>query len=194
MTTKKENKTKYKFYESKKGKRPSKTDKPVSTIGLSNPVVVAANRISALLDACLGVVGEFDYAGNVYRVYVSDPDKVDAFRFFLRRRHDLGNLALEVELYAVSKGVAEKVDSASYKVTNDERVRLFKKIFDNAGFIPDYHGVVDQTGTQWNFFEFPCYSTLRYQADSLQNLHGYRSELVSDVVVDVFDAPDMRIS
>lgn len=194
MKTNKEDKPKYKFYETKNGKRPTKADKPVSAIGLANPLVVEANRITALLDTCVGVIGEFDYAASVYRVYVNDPDKVDAYRLFLRRHHYLGNLTLEVELYEVSKGATEKIDPAPYKVTNDERVRLFQKIFENGPFVPEYHGVVDQTGTPWNFFEFPSYCMLRYQADSLQNLHGYRNELVSDIVVDVFDAPDMKIS
>lgn len=183
-----------KLYEYKgAGKKPGKKDRPIAEFRLSSPVVVMANKLATFLAAFPGVATEFNSAEQKFRVYVADPDKIDAFRFFLRRRHEFGNLALDVELYAVGLGRAELVDKAAYKVTEDERVRLFQKMFEASPYVPTYGRAVDPAGVRWNFFVFPSWG-VTYQADSLRRLDGCMTELCADVVRDVFDASDMRIA
>jgi hypothetical protein len=125
-------------------------------------------------------------------VYVSDPDVCEAYKFFLKRRHEFGGLVLDVKLVATYQGEVEEVDEPTYNVKEDEKVRLFRLLFKD-GLEPKYMNAVDQYGTVWNFFEFPPMG-ISYQADDLQNIKGIKTVLATDAVKDVFDTGFYHIS
>lgn len=161
-------------------------------VKLSNPVTETARKIMALLSYDSRVLTEFDFNKHTLWVYVSDPDVCEAYKFFLRRKYDLGGLTLDVKLIATYQGDAEEVGEATYKVTDDEKLRLFKLLFKD-GLEPRYQSAVDQYNTRWDFFEFPPMA-LTYQADDLQNIKGFKSVLLTDAVKETFDVGFYRIS
>ena len=176
-----------------KKKKPSKTAKPISEIlKLANPVTEMANKIRALLSYDARVLTEFDYDKHTLWVYVSDPDVCEAYKFFLKRRHEFGGLALDVKLVSTYQGGVEEVDEPTYKITEEEKVRLFRLLF-KGGLDPRYYNAIDQYGTVWNFFEFPCFG-VAYQADDLQNIQGMGATLVCDLVKEVFEVGFYHIS
>lgn len=175
------------------GKKPTKSSKPISQIvKLANPVTEAAHMIQAVLSYDNRVLTEFDFDKHTLWVYVSDPDVCEAYKFFLKRKHEFGGLVLDVKLVATYQGGVEEVDAPTYKIKEDEKVRLFNLLFKD-GLEPKYMTAVDQYGTVWNFFEFPPMG-ISYQADDLQNIKGIKTVLATDAVKDVFDTGFYHIS
>lgn len=180
------------FYENK-GKKPTKKDKPISQIvKLANPITETANKIQALLAYDSRVLTEFDFDKHTLWVYVNDPDVCEAYKFFLNRKQELGNLWLDVKLVSTYQGGVEEVGTPTYNIKDDEKLRLFKLLF-RGGLEPKYDAVVDQFGTRWDFFEFPPIG-VSYQADDLQNLRGIRTVLATDAIKEVFDTGAYKIS
>lgn len=192
MAKAKPNDDKVLFYENT-GKKPTKKSQPISQIvKLANPVTETANMIQSLLSYDQRVLTEFDFDKRTLWVYVSDPDVCEAYKFFLKRKYELGGLVLNVKLVATYQGQVEEVDEPTYKIKEDEKLRLFRLLFKN-GLEPKYQSAIDQYGTVWNFFEFPPMG-ISYQADDLQNIRGIKTVLVADAIRDVFDTGFYHIS
>lgn len=182
-----------KLYEST-GKKPAKSAKPVSTIGLANPVTEMAAKIEALFKFIPGMFTDFNPETGTVFVYTTSDERSEALRFFLRGVHEFGNLKLRVRLFSAYRGELEEEDiPPAYTVTDEARVRMFQSLFKGGPIDPVYTRLVDQTGTPWDFFEFPTYG-LSFQADDLQNRRGRRSELVADLVKEVFDTGFFKVS
>jgi hypothetical protein len=162
-------------------------------IKLSNPITLMASKIQALLEEDPSVLTQFDFNAATLYVYVNDPDKIDAYSFYLKRKHVIGNLCLNVVLVAVSDGKTEIVNAPTYKVKDEEMFRLFKVLFQGTYCEPQYTGCIDQYGTKWNFFQFPACGK-RYQADSLENPRGFVAELIVDLIKEVFDVGSYHLS
>ena len=183
-----------KLYEGKAGRKPAKGGKPVSAIGLANPVTEMAAKIEALFKLIPGTLTGFDYETGTVFVYTPADDRSEAFRFFLRGVHEFGNLKLKVRLFLVDRGELEEGNiPPAYTVTDEALVRMFRSMFKDGPLDPVYTQLVDQTGTPWNFFEFPTYG-ISFQADDLQNRSGRRAMLVADLVKEVFDTRFFKIS
>ena len=192
MAKAKPNDDKVLFYENN-GKKPTKKSQPISQIvKLANPVTETANMIQSLLSYDQRVLTEFDFDKRTLWVYVSDPDVCEAYKFFLKRKYELGGLVLNVKLVATYQGQVEEVDEPTYKIKEDEKLRLFRLLFKN-GLEPKYQSAIDQYGTVWNFFEFPPMG-ISYQADDLQNISGIKTVLVADAIRDAFDTGFYHIS
>lgn len=169
-------------------------ESPISTtLTLANPITEMATKIAALLAYCEKVITEFDFDEKTVWVYISDPDMVEAYKFFLKRKHSFGGLKLNVKLISTYQGKMEEVDKPSYKISHDEFIRLFKLIFAHSRFEPKFDSVVDQYDTIWDFAEFPGVG-LTYQADSLANIKGLQTALIEDLVMDVFDVGAIHVS
>lgn len=182
-----------KLYEST-GKKPAKKAKPVSTIGLSSPVVEMAAKIEALFRFIPGAFTDFDAKTGTVFVYTPADERSEAFRFFLRGVHEFGNLKLRVRLFLVDRGETEEGNiPPAYTVTDEALVRMFRSIFQGSPIEPVYTQLVDQVGTPWNFFEFPS-GGISFNADDLQNKAGRRTELVADLVKEVFDTRSFKVS
>ena len=176
------------------GKKPTKRAKPVATIGLASPVVAMAAKIEALFECIPGTLTDFDIKTSTVFVYVPVDERSEAFRFFLRGVHEFGNIKLRVRLFLVDRGETEEGNiPPAYTVTDEALVRMFRSIFKGSSIDPGYTQLVDQTGTPWNFFEFPAYG-ISFQADDLQNKDGRSTELVADLVKDVFDTRFFKVS
>ena len=163
----------------------------VSTV--SNPVTEMAHKIQALLSYDYSVLTEFDYNEKTLWVYATDPNKVEAYKFFLVREHSLGNLTLNVKLMSIYQGKVEEVEIPTYKVKPAERVKLFYRLFSNSDLVPEHMSAIDQYDTEWNFFMFPNIGVM-YTNDSLQNPYGHSTMLAADLVKEVFDASEFCIS
>ena len=174
------------------GRKPTGKDKPVAVVTLANPVTEAANKLTALLAFDPDVVTQFNFDTCTYNVYVADPDKITAYQFFLTRAHKFGNLELKVRLFFVHDGTAEETPSPSWKVTRAGMVEMFCNLF-KGGLGVKHTGVVDHTGTPWDFFEFPPMG-VSYNADVLYNIHGRNTLLVEDLVKFAFDTGDFAVS
>lgn len=182
-----------KLYENT-GRKPAKGTDPVSIIGLSSPVVEMAAKVEALFKFIPGALTDFDAKTSTVFVYTPADDRSEAFRFFLRGVHEFGNLKLRVRLFLVDRGELEEGNiPPAYTVTDEALVRMFQSMFKGAPIDPVYTQLVDQTGTPWHFFEFPTYG-ISFQADDLQNRNGRRSEMVADLVKEVFDTRFLRVS
>lgn len=182
-----------KLYENT-GKKPAKGAKPVSIIGLSSPVVEMAAKIEALFKFIPGTLTDFDAKTGTVFVYTPADERSEAFRFFLRGVHEFGNLKLRVRLFLVDRGELEEGNiPPAYTVTDEAMVRMFQSMFKGAPIDPVYTQLVDQVGTPWHFFEFPTYG-ISFQADDLQNRRGRRSEMVADLVKEVFDTRFLKVS
>jgi len=167
---------------------------PISILPtLANPITEMATKIETLLANCEKVITEFDFNEKTVWVYVSDPDLVEAYKFFLKRKHSFGGLKLNVKLISTYHGKMEEVDKPSYKISHDEFIRLFKLLFAHSRFEPKFDRVVDQYDTIWDFAEFPGIG-LTYQADSLANIKGLQTTLVEDLIRDVFDVGAIHVS
>ena len=165
----------------KKGAQISKTLK------LANPVTEKATMIMELLAYLCGVITEFDYDKRTLWVYVNDPTLVEAYKFFLIRKHQIGNMELNVKLLSTYMGTCEEVDIPSYGIKHEELVKLFSKIFERSSFRPDFSKCVDQYNTEWDFFEFPAYGII-YQADAITNPKGFKTILLEQAVLEVFES------
>jgi hypothetical protein len=182
-----------KLYEST-GKKPAKSAKPVSAIGLANPVTEMAAKIEALFKCIPDTLTDFDYETGTVFVYTPANERSEAIRFFLRGVHEFGNLKLRVRMFLVDHGEIEEGNvPPAYTVTDEALVRMFRSLFKGGPIEPVYTQLVDQTGTPWNFFEFPTYG-ISFQADDLQNRSGRRAELVADLVKEVLDTRFFKIS
>lgn len=182
-----------KLYEST-GRKPTRRDKPAATIGLASPVVVMAAKLEALFRCIPGTLTDFDPDSGTVFVYTPADERSEAFRFFLRGVHEFGNLKLRVRLFLVCHGELEEGNiPPAYTVTDEARVRMFRSMFKGGPIEPVYAQLVDQAGTPWNFFEFPSYG-ISFRADDLQNRSGRGTELVADLVKEVFDTGFFKIS
>lgn len=176
------------------GRKSARKGKPVATIGLSNPVVEMAAKIESLFKLIPGTLTDFDLKTGTVFVYVPADNRSEAFRFFLRGVHEFGKLKLRVRLFLVDRGELEEGNiPPAYTVTDEALVRMFQAMFKSGPIDPVYTQLVDQTGTPWHFFEFPTYG-ISFQADDLQNRAGRRSELVADLVKEVFDTRFFKVS
>ena len=118
------------LYENTGKKKPSKTAKPISEIlKLANPITEMANKIQSILSYDGRVLTEFDFDKHTLWVYVSDPDVCEAYKFFLKRKHEFGGLVLDVKLFATYQGKVEEVAEPTYVIKEDEKVRLFNILF-----------------------------------------------------------------
>ena len=182
-----------KLYENT-GKKPAKKAKPVSTIGLANPVTEMAAKIEALFKFIPGTLTDFDFKTGTVFVYTPADERSEAIRFFLRGVHEFGNLKLRVRLFLVDHGELEEGNvPPAYTVTDEALVRMFQALFRGGPIDPVYTQLVDQVGTPWHFFEFPTYG-ISFQADDLQNRRGRRSEMVADLVKEVFNTRFFKVS
>lgn len=176
------------------GKKPAKKAEPVSTIGLASPVVEMAAKIEALFKFIPGALTDFDAKTGTVFVYTPADERSEAFRFFLRGVHEFGNLKLRVRLFLVDRGETEEGNiPPAYTVTDEALVRMFRSIFKGSPIEPVYTQLVDQVGTPWNFFEFPS-GGISFNADDLQNKAGRSTELVADLVKEVFDTRFFKVS
>lgn len=182
------------LYEGKAGRKPAKGSKPVSTIGLASPVTEMAAKIEAVFKFIQDTYTEFDPDTNTVYVYAPSDERSEALRFFLRGVHEFGNLKLRVRLFSGWHGELEEESiPPAYTVTDEARARMFSALFSGSPIDPVYTRLVDQTGTPWDFFEFPTYG-ISFQADDLQNKNGRRAELVADLVKEVFDTGFFKVS
>lgn len=171
----------------------SRKDTPVSTVAkLANPITIMAHKIQSLLEYDYRVLTDFDFAEQTLYVYISDKDKISAYSRYLKRKHEFGNLILNIKLFSISDGECEEINPPTYEVTVEERVKLFMELFPET-IMPDFTSLVDQLGKRWDFFEFPLIG-LSYQADSLENIHGFMHELLYKIVMEVFDTTGFQIS
>lgn len=183
-----------KLYEGKAGRKPAKGSKPVSAIGLASPVVEMAAKVEALFKCIPGTLTDFDQETGTVFVYTPADERSEAFRFFLRGVHEFGNLKLRVRLFLAYRDELEEGNiPPAYTVTDEALVRMFRSMFKGGPIDPVYTQLVDQTGTPWNFFEFPTYG-ISFPADDLQNRDGRRAMLVADLVKEVFDTRSFKIS
>lgn len=182
-----------KLYEST-GRRPAEDAKPVSTLGPANPVAEMASKVEAVFRCIPETFTDFNHASNTVFVYTLSGELSEALRFFLRGFHDLGGCKLRVRLLSAYRGLFEEEDlNPAYTVSNADRVRMFKAVFKDGPIDPVYTQLVDQDGTQWDFFEFPTYG-ISFKAYGLENRSGRRAELIADLVKDVFATWSFQIS
>lgn len=168
--------------------------KLVNKIALGNPVTVLADELMTMLNMLKGVITAFDYNSATLGVFVSDPDRSSALRYFLAREHKLGNLKLKVRIWdATVPDTPEELGPQSWTVNDDAQLRHVKAIFDGSGLEPEVTTVVDQTGTRWDFLEFPPLP-IQFQADTLQNPRGVQTELLENVVRKAFLFDKYKIS
>lgn len=160
--------------------------KQVSSLGLAHPVTLLANKLMALFNQMNGVTSAFEFEKKTLSVYVSDAKRSDAISFLIRREHKLGNLTLKVRVWDCSGAEPEEMNPPSWTITDAAMLDYAKYLFKDSGLDPVCTCLVDQTGTKWNFFEFPIFG-LTYQADDLQNPRGFRAELLQNVVTEAFD-------
>ena len=183
-----------KLYNGTGGRKPTRRTKPAATIGLASPVVTMAAKIEALFRCIPGTFTDFDPDSGTVFVYTPADERSEAFRFFLRGVHEFGNLKLRVRLFLAYRGELEEGNiPPAYTVTDEALVRMFRSMFKGGPIEPVYAQLVDQAGTPWNFFEFPSYG-ISFRADDLQNRSGRGTELVADLVKEVFDTRFFKIS
>ena len=102
----------------KKTKQVTKT--AAKKLDLANPVTLAANRISTLLDKIPGISTAFEYESKTLTVYVSDFDKGIPVKMLLRRKHDVGGgLVLNVKAYDVSGAEPEELTPPTWTITDE---------------------------------------------------------------------------
>ena len=168
--------------------------KLVKKFELGNPVTVLANELMSMLNMLDGVVTSFDYETATLGVFVSKRERSDAIRYFLVREHELGNLKLKVRIWDVTlPETPEELGPQSWTVMDEAELRHVKTIFERSGLEPEVTSLMDQTGTRWDFFEFPPV-TVAFQADTLQNPNGIQTELLENVVRKAFRFDKYKIS
>ena len=171
-----------------------KSARKVATIGRSSPVVAMAAKIEALFKCIPGTLTDFDIKTGTVFVHVPVDERSEAFRFFLRGVHKFGNLKLRVRLFLVDHGELEEGNiPPTYTVTDEALVHMFRSLFKGGPIEPVYTQLMDQTCTPWDFFEFPAHG-ISFQADDLQNKGGRSTELVADLVKEVFDTRFFKVS
>lgn len=168
--------------------------KLVNKLALGNPVTVLADELMSMLNMLKGVVTSFDYDAATLGVFVSDLERSSALRYFLVREHKLGNLKLKVRIWDVSvPDVPEELGPQSWTVTDEAELKFAKTIFEGSGLEPEVTSLMDQTGTRWDFLEFPPLP-VQFQADTLQNPRGVQTELAENVVRKAFLFDKYKIS
>ena len=168
--------------------------KLVKKIALGNPITVLAEELMAMLNMLNGVVTSFDYDTATLGVFVSVPKSSDALRYFLVREHKLGNLKLKVRIWDVSvPDVPEELGPQSWTITDEAQLEHVKAIFKDSALEPEITTLMDQTGTRWDFLEFPPLP-IQFQADTLQNPRGMQTELLENVVRKAFLFDKYKIS
>lgn len=168
--------------------------KLVKKLDLGNPVTVLANELMSMLNMLDGVVTSFDYETATLGVFVSNGDRSSAIRYFLVREHELGNLKLKVRIWDVSvPEPPEELGPQTWTVTDEAELRHAKTIFEGSGLEPEVTSLIDQTGTRWDFLEFPPLP-VRFQADTLLNPNGIQTELLENVVRKAFKFDKYKIS
>ena len=159
--------------------------KLANKLALGNPVTVLADELMTMLNMLKGVITAFDYNTATLGVFVSDPKRSDALRYFLVREHQIGNLKLKVRIW-----------DATVPDTPEElgpQIRHVKAIFEDSALEPEITTLMDQTGTRWDFLEFPPLP-IQFQADTLQNPRGVQTELAENVVRKAFLFDKYKIS
>lgn len=168
--------------------------KLVKKLALGNPITVLAEELMTMLNMLNGVVTSFDYDTATLGVFVSVPKSSDALRYFLVREHKLGNLKLKVRIWDVTlPETPEELGPQSWTVTDEAELRHAKTIFEGSGLEPEVTSLIDQTGTRWDFFEFPPIP-ISFQADTLQNPRGMQTELLENIVRKAFKFDKYKIS
>ena len=168
--------------------------KLVRNLDLGNPVTVLANELMSMLNVLDGVVTSFDYETATLGVFVSKRERSDAIRYFLVREHELGNLKLKVRIWDVTlPETPEELGPQSWTVTDEAELRHAKTIFEGSGLEPEVTSLIDQTGTRWDFLEFPPIP-VQFQADTLLNPKGIQTELLENIVRKAFKFDKYKIS
>ena len=168
--------------------------KLVNKLALGNPVTVLADELMAMLNMLKGVVTSFDYDAATLGVFVSDPKRSEALRYFLVREHKLGNLKLKVRIWDVTvPDTPEELGPQTWTITDEAQLKHVKTIFKDSGLEPEITSLVDQYDTRWDFLEFPPIPVY-FQADSLQNPNGFQTELMENVVRKAFKFDKYKIS
>ena len=168
--------------------------KLVNKLALGNPVTVLADELMTMLNMLKGVITAFDYNTATLGVFVSDPKRSDALRYFLVREHQIGNLKLKVRIWdATVPDTPEELGPQSWTVNDDAQLRHVKAIFEGSALEPEITTLMDQTGTRWDFLEFPPLP-VQFQADTLQNPRGVQTELAENVVRKAFLFDKYKIS
>ena len=146
--------------------------KLINKLALGNPITVLADELMTMLNMLKGVVTSFDYDSATLGVFVSDLERSSALRYFLVREHKLGNLKLKVRIWDVSvPDVPEELGPQSWTVTDEAQLEHVKAIFKDSALEPEITTLMDQTGTRWDFLEFPPLP-VQFQADTLQKVGG----------------------
>lgn len=168
--------------------------KLVKKLALGNPVTVLADELMSVLNMLKGVVTSFDYDAATLGVFVSDPKRSEALRYFLVREHKLGNLKLKVRIWDVTvPDTPEELGPQTWTITDAAQLEHVKAIFKDSGLEPEITSLVDQIGTRWDFLEFPPIP-VHFQADTLQNPSGVQTELLENVVRKAFMFDKYKIS
>ena len=168
--------------------------KLVDKFVLGNPVTVLADELMGMLNMLKGVVTSFDYDAATLGVFVSDSKRSDALRYFLVREHKLGNLKLKVRIWDVTvPDTPEELGPQTWTITDEAQLKHVKTIFKDSGLEPEITSLVDQTGTRWDFLEFPPLP-VHFQADTLQNPRGVQTELLENVIRKAFMFDKYKIS
>ena len=166
----------------------------VKKLALGNPITVLADELMGMLNMLNGVVTSFDYDTATLGVFVSDPKRSEALRYFLVREHQLGNLKLKVRIWDVTvPDTPEELGPQTWTITEAAQLEHVKTIFDGSGLEPEITSLVDQIGTRWDFLEFPPLP-VHFQADTLQNPNGFQTELLENVVRKAFKFDKYKIS
>lgn len=168
--------------------------KLVKKLKLGNPVTVLANELMSMLNMLDGVVTSFDYETATLGVFVSKRERSDAIRYFLVREHELGNIKLKVRIWDVTlPDTPEELGPQSWTVTDEAELKHAKTIFEGSGLEPEVTSLIDQTGTRWDFLEFPPIP-VQFQADTLLNPKGIQTELLENIVRKAFKFDKYKIS
>lgn len=165
---------------------------------LSNPVVLAANRITALLSRIPGVTTAFDYEKKTLTVYVYDVDKLIPVQLLLKRKHDVGGgLFLTVDAYDIAGAKPEELGTASWTITDEAMFKYLKDLLKGfiwCGFVPEFNEIKMSKGKDvFRYVELPPVA-LCYHSDSLANPHGVSAELPADLFMYTFTCEQFRVS
>ena len=173
-------------------------------LNLSNPVVLAANRIRTLLDQIPAITTAFDYKSATLTVYVSDINKYLPVRMLLKREHDVGcGLKLNVKAYDISDVEPEEITPPTWTVTDECMFGYAKTLLSGFVYKPAIGLIefepkfteVKSRGTKdvFRFIEMPPVA-MCYASDTLQNPNGVSSELPADLFKLAFHCDAFMVS
>ena len=177
---------------------PKKKNNKKLKLQLSNPVTLAANRITALLSRIPGVTTAFDYEKKTLTVYVYDVDKLIPVQLLLKRKHDVGGgLFLKVDAYDIAGTTPEELGTASWTVTDEAMFGYLKDLLEGfiwCGFTPEFNEVkVPKSKDVFRYVELPPVA-MCYHSDSIANPHGVSAELPADLFMYAFTCEQFRVS